>query len=107
METADISMTQESCMWKSQMKTMLITFLDVKGIVHFDFIPQGQTVNQAYFVEILKQLHEAVHRKRHELWPYNFIFHHDIGPTHEELSKQFLAQKLIIEMEHLPFSGSK
>jgi len=44
-------------------------FLDIKGIVHFKFIPQGQTVNQAYYVEILKWLCEAVHRKRPKLWP--------------------------------------
>jgi len=35
-------------MLKSQMKTLLITFFDIKGTVHFTFIPQDQIVNQAY-----------------------------------------------------------
>jgi hypothetical protein len=48
---------------------MLITVFDIKVIIHFEFIPQGQTVNQACYVAILKWLHEAVSRKRPELWP--------------------------------------
>jgi hypothetical protein len=36
------------------MKTMLITFFDIRSIIHFGFILQGQTVNQAHYVEILK-----------------------------------------------------
>jgi acyl-CoA thioesterase FadM len=51
------------------MKTMLTTFFDIKGTVHFGFIPEGQIVNQAYYVEILKWLREAVYRKRPEVWP--------------------------------------
>jgi len=52
-------------MLKSYMKTTFITLFDVKGTVHFGFIPQGQIVNQAYYVEILKWLCEPVP----ELWP--------------------------------------
>jgi len=54
-------------MSKSQMKTILITFFDIKCNVHFEFIPQRQTVNEAYYVEILKLLREAVRRKMPEL----------------------------------------
>jgi hypothetical protein len=53
--------------WKMVM-TVLITFA-IKGVVHFGFVPQGQTGNQAYGVEILKQLYEAVRRKSPELVP--------------------------------------
>jgi len=62
---------------------MLITFFNIKGIVHFDFTPQGQRVNQAYYLyaEILKWLHEAVPGKRPKLWPKDWILHHDNTPT--------------------------
>jgi hypothetical protein len=66
---------KRSRMSKSQMKTVLITFFDIKGTVHFEFIPQVQKVDQAYYVEILKQLHEAAHRKWPELFsqPLGFL----------------------------------
>jgi hypothetical protein len=51
-------------MSESQMMTVLITFFNIEGIVHFEFIPQGQTISHAYYVEIMKQLHEAVSRKK-------------------------------------------
>jgi hypothetical protein len=90
------------------MKSMLVAFFDIKSVVHFEFVPQGQTVNQAYYVEILKWLREGVHRKRPELWPNDWIVRHDIAPAHKALSvKQFLAQKSITEMEHPPYSLDK
>jgi hypothetical protein len=51
------------------MEKMLITFFNIWDTVYFEFISQGQTVSQAYYVEILERLWEAVHRKRSELWP--------------------------------------
>jgi hypothetical protein len=80
---------------------MFITLFDIKGIVHFEFIPQSHTVNQAYYVEILKRLHEAVHRKRPELRPNYWILCHDNAPAHKALP---WTKKSITEMEHPPYS---
>jgi hypothetical protein len=80
-------------MLKSQMKTTLIAFFDIKGTVHFKFIPQGQTVNQAY-VEILKCLHETVSGKSPELWPNNWILHHDNAPANKVLSQAVSGPKI-------------
>jgi hypothetical protein len=83
---------------------MLITFFDIKGTVHFECNPQGHSVSQAYYEEILKRLHEFMRRKRPELWPNYGIFHHDNAPANKTLSdKQYLAQKSITEMEHPPY----
>jgi hypothetical protein len=64
------------------MKKLLITFFDFKGVVHFEFIPQGQRVNQPYYLDILKRLHEPVRRERFNHW----IFHRDNAPAHMALS---------------------
>ena len=49
-------------MSKSKIKSMLICFLTVKAIVHTEFVPQGQTVNQFYYREILERLRKRVIR---------------------------------------------
>jgi len=32
---------------------MLISFFDANGIVHEEFVPPGQTVNQQFYLEVL------------------------------------------------------
>jgi hypothetical protein len=45
------------------MNTVIITVLDITDVAHFEFMPQGQTVNQVYYMEIWKRLREAVPKK--------------------------------------------
>jgi hypothetical protein len=86
------------------MKIRIITSFDIEDTVHFEFIPQGQTVYQVY-VETVKRLRETVRRKRPEFWLNDWIPYHNNASAHKVLSvKQFLAQKSITEMEHSPYS---
>ena len=43
---------------RSNMKSMFICFFDQKGIVRKEFVPPGQRVNAAFYVEVLKRLQE-------------------------------------------------
>jgi len=50
---------------------------------------------------MLKGLCEAVLRKRPELWPNDWVLHHNNAPAHKALFfKRFLAKTSITEMEH-------
>jgi hypothetical protein len=42
---------------------MLICFFDISSIVHFEFVVEGTTVNQTFYVEALKRLIDAARRK--------------------------------------------
>jgi len=61
--------------------------LDIGGTVHYEFVPTGQTVNQLYYLEVLKRLCEKVRWKRPELFDNNsWILHHDNASAHTALS---------------------
>jgi hypothetical protein len=92
-------------MYVSQFKAMLVCFFDHKGIVQYEFIAQGQTVNQQCYLEVLTSLRESVQRKRHELWPDKWILHHNSAPVHDALRVlKFLVQKSITKMDPAPYS---
>jgi hypothetical protein len=71
METANIPVNKESL--HAEITNEDNTYLSLSLISRVMFTSQGQTVNQAYFVEILKQLREAVCTKRPELWHNDWI----------------------------------
>ena len=43
---------------------MLLTFFYIRGIVHYEFVPTGHTVNQVYYLEVLERLHEKFRQKQ-------------------------------------------
>jgi len=40
---------------KSNVKSMIITFFEVKGTVHKEFVPTGQSVNSRFYCDILRR----------------------------------------------------
>jgi hypothetical protein len=49
---------------QSKVKVMLIVFFDMEGIVQYEHVPQGQTVNHQFYLQVLKHLRLAVSHKR-------------------------------------------
>jgi len=79
-------------MSRSKIKSMLICFFDNQGIIHKEFVPQGQTVNQHFYKEVFERLRKRVIRVR----PNIRVMHYDNAPCHTAISiNQFLATKNI------------
>jgi len=85
---------------------VLLTFFDIRGIVHYEFVPTGQTVNQVYYLEVLERLREKVRRKRPELFASNsWILHHDNAPAHTAPSvREILAAEQTTVLEPPAYS---
>lgn len=72
-------------------------FMDYKGVVFHEFLPQGETVNKVYYLGLMRRLREAIRQKRPDLWENNsWILHHDNAPSHNA----------IIIREHLAKNGT-
>ena len=74
--------------------------------VYKEFVPPGQTVNAAFYVEVLKCLRENVRRKRPDQWRNNtWLLHHDNALAHAALlTSRFLTDNNITVVSHPPYS---
>jgi len=91
-------------MSRSRVKTMIIDFFDSRGIVHKEFVPPGQTVNHAFYKDVLKRLRKRVQRVRTDIAD-DWVLHHDNAPAHTALSvREFLVKKNIPVLSYPPYS---
>jgi len=51
---------------KSRLEVVLIAFFDNKGLIRQEVIPNGQTVNSGFHIEVLKRLRNSIRQKRPE-----------------------------------------
>ena len=59
--------------FQSKKKVMLMVFMDYRGVVHHEFLPEGQTVNREYNLDVMRRLREAIRQKRPNLAPCDFF----------------------------------
>ncbi|XP_066261786.1 protein GVQW3-like [Euwallacea similis] len=91
-------------MSKSKIKCMLICFFDIQGIVHKEFVPEGQTVNKHFYRKVLERLRQRVIRVRPNI-KNNWVLHHDNAPCHTAISiNEFWAHKNIHVAPQPPYS---
>ncbi|UYV78290.1 hypothetical protein LAZ67_16000864 [Cordylochernes scorpioides] len=91
---------------RSNVKVLLTVFFDCRGVVHHEFLPQGRTVNKEYYLQVMRNLCEAIRQKRPDLWKNkNWLLHHDNDPAHTSLLlRDFLAKNNTLMMPQPPYS---
>ena len=79
MEESIVTKTQKGEAVQIQNQYDADPFFFVHGIVHAEFLPQGQTINQHVYKNILQRLMRSVSEKRREMWETrSWLLHHSM-----------------------------
>jgi len=53
---------------KSHVKTMLVIFFDCQGVIHKEFVPEGETINAVYYKGVMERLLNRIRCVRLGMW---------------------------------------
>jgi hypothetical protein len=78
-----IKKTQKVLLQKSKIKTMLITFFYKQGVIHKELVPEGQTVDSDFYVEVIERLLKRISRVRRKFRAESslFLLHYNAPPN--------------------------
>jgi len=90
---------------KLWVKTMLIVFFDAGGVIHREFVPEGQKVNTEFYVGVFDRLLKRIWWVRTAKFQSNeWFLHHDNAPSHNAaIVKKFLANRNVALLHHPPY----
>ena len=99
------SSSEESTHEQIQGENHDYVFFDSRGIVHKEFVPPGQTVNHAFYKDVLELLRKRVQRVQMDIAD-SWMLHHDNAPAHTLLSiREFLVKKNVPVLPHPLYSS--
>jgi len=102
LQTLPVPRKRESANPKSNRCSFVL--FDSQGIVHKEFVPPGQTVNQTFYREVLERFTKMVARVLPGI-ARPWILHHDNAPCNTAVSiNKFLAEKSITVVPQPPYS---
>ncbi|UYV65289.1 hypothetical protein LAZ67_3003835 [Cordylochernes scorpioides] len=80
--------------------------LNELGLVNNEFVPEGQIINQNYYIDVLRRLREAVRQKPPEKWHQkNSLLHHYNARQNTAVTLQlYLAKHGITLLPQPPYS---
>ncbi len=85
---------------------MLILFFDSKGEIHHEYVPEGQTMNATFYVQVLDCLCKRIVCVRPEMWRdwKFFLLRDNVQPHTAVIVQQFLAKKGVAQLSQPPYS---
>ena len=91
---------------KSTHKLLMITFFDSTDIIYMHWVPTVQTVNNEYYVEVLREFRMWFCRKRPTLFEWSqWHFHQDNAPVPNSIFvTDYLSKIGIKTFPHPPYS---
>ncbi len=68
-------------------------------------IPEGQTMNATFYVQVLDRLCNRIASVRPEMWKNRkfFLLHDNVRPHTAAFIQQFLAKKAVPQLSHPPY----
>ena len=91
---------------KSRVKTVLVIFFDWQGVIHKEFVPEGETVNAVYYKRVMERLLNRIRRVRPGMFESGdwFLLHDNVPSHNATIVKQFLTQRKVTVLDHPPYS---
>ena len=87
---------------KSRVKIMLVIFFDWQGVIHKEFVPEGETINAVYYKVVMERLLNRIQRVRPGVCESGdwFLLHNNAPSHNATIVKQFLAQRKVTVLNH-------